>query len=82
MSVTVIVTTILVPVYAAGDEDKPIDKTELAVTQCQQPRPEMCTLDYRPVCAQRQDGSEKTYSNACTACSDMAVIAHRNGACE
>ncbi len=50
-------------------------------TVCQQPRPEMCTRDYRPVCAAIVDGANKTYSNACTACSDPAVISYIPGAC-
>ncbi len=52
------------------------------LTICTEPRPEICTMDYRPVCAQHEDGTLKTYSNGCTACSDPAVIGHREGACE
>jgi hypothetical protein len=42
-------------------------------------------MDYTPVCGlQRQSGVEqwKTYSNACSACSDAAVVGYRKGACE
>jgi hypothetical protein len=49
---------------------------------CTEPRPQICTMDYRPVCAQLEDGTFKTYSNGCTACSDSAVKGHREGACE
>ena len=66
---------------------------EPAVTRCQEPRPELCTMDYRPVCGYRTpdascvdpdcDGATwKTYSNACGACSDRAVHGFRPGACE
>ena len=41
-------------------------------------RPEVCTREYMPVCG---DDNE-TYSNACIACSDDAVAAHRPGSCE
>ena len=49
--------------------------------QCTDPRPQVCTMDYRPVCAKREDGSTETYSNGCTACSDQEVVGHVEGAC-
>jgi alkaline phosphatase D len=50
-------------------------------TVCTDPRPQVCTMDYRPVCGQLNDGSFKTYSNGCTACSDLLVTAYEEGAC-
>lgn len=47
-----------------------------AVRECA-PRPEMCTMDYRPVCG--CDG--KTYSNACTA-AGAGVNVDKSGECE
>ena len=44
-----------------------------AETVCEEPRPEVCTMDYVPVCATLQDGSRKTYSNGCSACADSDV---------
>jgi alkaline phosphatase D len=52
------------------------------ITTCPEPRPQVCTREYRPVCAQLRDGSFKTYSNGCSACSDPAVTGYREGACE
>ena len=49
---------------------------------CTEPRPQVCTQDYRPVCAELQDGNFKTFSNGCSACSDPAVTGYRDGACE
>jgi len=49
---------------------------------CPEPRPEVCTQEYLPVCALRQDGSLKTYSNGCSACSDPLVTGYREGVCE
>ena len=49
---------------------------------CSEPRPQVCTADYRPVCAEQQNGELKTYSNACSACGDASVASHREGACE
>lgn len=62
-------------------------------TRCEDPRPEMCTREYLPVCALRDTGVRcvttpcpsiewKTYGNACDACADADVIGHVRGACE
>jgi len=62
-------------------------------TQCKEPRPEICTMHYSPVCATRDNGVRcitapcpstemATYSNACMACADAAVISHRPGECK
>lgn len=49
---------------------------------CTEPRPEVCTMEYLPVCALQQNGSYKTYSNGCNACSNSSVTSYREGACE
>ncbi len=48
---------------------------------CADPRPQMCTRDYRPACGLHRDGSRKTYGNACTACSNPQVVTQSAGAC-
>lgn len=48
---------------------------------CADPRPQMCTQDYRPACGTLRDNSRKTYSNACNACSDPQVLTQAAGAC-
>ena len=48
---------------------------------CKDPRPEICTMEYLPVCGISSDGSEKTYASGCTACSHPEVIGYRKGAC-
>lgn len=70
--------------------------TELSNTKtsntCPEQRPQVCTMDYRPVCATRDTGvrcvtapcpsSElKTFSNACTACADPKVISYTPDEC-
>ena len=59
------------------------DKVQVATgaTICEEPRSQACTRDYRPVCVTLQDGSEKTYSNGCTACADAKVTAWLEGPC-
>ena len=59
-------------------------ETKPGLVQCTEPRPEVCTMDYTPVCALRTGSGEeqwKTYANACTACSDAAVTGYRENAC-
>lgn len=59
-------------------------KTNSDITLCTEPRPEICTMDYTPVCGLRNvDGKEewKTYSNACSACSDATVTGYKKDAC-
>ena len=62
------------------------------VVQCQEPRPEMCTQQYDPVCATLDSGvrcvttpcdstETATYSNGCMACADPAVFHYVAGAC-
>jgi hypothetical protein len=58
--------------------------TMLAATegqQCTEPRPEVCTRDYRPVCANLNDGSQKTYSNGCGACTGANADSWVAGEC-
>lgn len=54
------------------------------LTECTEPRPEICTMDYTPVCGLLYVSGEehwKTYSNACSACSDSAVTGYIKDAC-
>ena len=48
---------------------------------CEEPRPQMCTMDYRPVCGTTLSGEEKTYSNGCSACSETSVLSYVPGEC-
>lgn len=58
---------------------------------CSEPRPQICTREYRPVCGYTLNGdsggeqnsySEKTYATGCTACAHPEVKAYRPQACE
>jgi hypothetical protein len=58
-----------------------ISSSEDNFINCGEKRPEICTMDYVPVCAELDDGSRKTYSNACGACSDKNVIGYQANPC-
>lgn len=53
-----------------------------AFTRCTEPRPQICTREYRPVCARLQDSGFKTYATGCTSCAEADVVDYRDGTCE
>jgi hypothetical protein len=55
---------------------------QTAPIMCKDPRPEMCTMQFDPVCAQTADGTKKTASNGCAACGDKSIVAYTRGKCE
>ncbi len=76
--VTLIVVSLSLGACATG-VDNPIPA--VGATICEEPRSQACTRDYRPVCAALEDGSERTYSNGCTACADVKVTTWMEGPC-
>ena len=50
--------------------------------RCHEPRPQVCTREYLPVCGERKNGGWKTYGNDCDACADPEVVRHRPAACQ
>ncbi len=64
----------------AGEKDVAFSASEKIA--CQNPRPQICTREYNPVCATYNDGSKKTAATGCTACSDSEVTGYIAGACE
>lgn len=68
---------------AAPAPQEDVEASTPVFTVCPSPRPEMCTREYRPVCARLAGEPERwvTRSNGCVACSDPAVEGHRPGAC-
>ena len=73
--------------------ETPTHKDASERVRCSDPRPQICTREYMPVCATRDTGvrcvttpchstEEVTYSTGCTACSDPKVSHYRTGKCE
>ena len=50
-------------------------------TECTEPRPLVCTMEYAPTCAVLGMGERKEYSSPCNACADDAVQGYVDGAC-
>lgn len=57
------------------------DSKKNNVTICTEPRPQICTREYKPVCAKLSDGSVKTYATGCTACSNPDIVSYVEGPC-
>ena len=55
---------------------------DLVSTQCRDPRPMVCTMEYRPVCATLVSGGTATYPSGCNACADIVVDRWTDGPCE
>ena len=78
---------IAVPLLAgcADDEANALQgapaKTDAAIEMCTEPRPEICTREYDPVCALLADGEWRTYATGCVACSDPKVTGYRPQPC-
>ncbi|MBW2542241.1 MAG: hypothetical protein JRF15_09135 [Deltaproteobacteria bacterium] len=81
------------PACQSSQSASPTAEAPRETIECADPRPEMCTQEYLPVCGLRDTGIRcvttpcdshewKTYSNACTACSDPKVLRYRSGACD
>lgn len=50
--------------------------------QCPEPRPQVCTMEYDPVCGQLAGGGRSDYSSPCNACAHDAVVSYLRGTCE
>ena len=74
---------------------KSVNETDNApfAIRCHDPRPEICTYQYTPVCATKNTGvrcvttpcpatEKRTYGNACVACSDPKVLGYSLGVCK
>ncbi len=48
---------------------------------CTEPRPQVCTLEYAPTCAELRSGEYREYSSPCNACADDQVVAYDPGPC-
>jgi len=64
-----------------GEKNDINEPGALDLILCEEPRPQICTREYKPVCATLQDGSSKAYATGCTSCSDSSVKSYQPGEC-
>jgi len=57
------------------------DELDGHFNQCTEPRPQICTREWNPVCATKTNGSKATYATGCTACADPEVKGYVPGEC-
>lgn len=82
LAITAIITCLSACANVGNEKAESLD---LFQHVCAEPRPEICTREYMPVCAQLKTdrGLElKTYATGCTACADPKVIAYQDEACK
>ena len=79
LAVVVLIPAGCAGVQIEGTTSGAADSRDMVI--CPEPRPEVCTQEFRIVCAQMQDGTFKEYSNGCTSCTDPDVVGYRDGNC-
>jgi hypothetical protein len=52
------------------------------IVACEDPRPQVCTMIFAPVCATHEDGHLETHASSCNACANDQVLQYLPGACE
>ena len=57
------------------------DMVEQDMEMCPEVRPQVCTMDYTPVCGTTISGRE-IFSNGCSACANSEVIGYAAGECD
>ncbi|MEH6556715.1 MAG: hypothetical protein V7459_03820 [Oceanicoccus sp.] len=74
-------------------EPEASDAVAIEAIECTEPRSQVCTREYMPVCAAKDTGiqcvttpcpaiKKVTYATACTACADPMVRYYTEGQCE
>ena len=77
--VSIFITACLLPVLVMAHDSH---ENKQVITYCSDPRPQICTMDYTPVCGLVDKKEVKTYGNACGACGDVKVTAHVPKECQ
>ena len=69
----------------SGQSDTKEKQAEIVLTEnaipCSEPRPQVCTMIYLPVCAISTSGAQTIEASDCSACAKADVIAYTQGDC-
>ncbi len=79
--ITVMTTVMVSGCTSNPASNEPADATA-GLSVCPEERAQMCTMQYDPVCGVLEDGSKRTFSSDCVACSNPSVAGYEKGACE
>ncbi|WP_439108140.1 hypothetical protein [Congregibacter sp.] len=60
----------------------PVEPEAPLFTSCEEPRPQVCTMIFAPVCATNAAGETSTHASGCNACADDQVATSVEGACD
>ncbi|WP_439101556.1 hypothetical protein [Congregibacter sp.] len=60
----------------------PVEPEIPSFTTCEEPRPQVCTMIFAPVCATTVTGELTNHASGCNACADDQVLTYVDGACE
>ena len=74
--------TVLSFITATGCSSLPGASEGDNLVSCPPQRPEICTMQYDPVCGTLSDGGRQTYSSDCQACSNHNVVGYVKGECK
>jgi len=66
----------------ASDPDTALIEDSQNLLTCPEVRPQICTMEYAPVCGVTQDNQSETFANGCGACSHPDVIGYKPGECQ
>ena len=73
------IAVVLVALLALSGCSSPPPETSLSQPSqpqpaCPEPRPQVCTMEFNPVCGELLAGGYREYSSPCNACADDAVV--------
>jgi len=61
----------------AGADSDAVSELEM----CVDPRPQICTMEYVPVCGVRDGGEKESFPSGCGACSNNEIVGYLSGEC-
>jgi len=67
--------------YVEDDQTGADSAPNVEMEMCVDPRPQICTMEYAPVCGVRDGGQKESFPNGCGACSNQEIVGYLPGEC-